>query len=265
MNVALPAIIAFFIFLPGFILRAQLKQAERTSLDFSPFGQVVAEAVICSLLAHSVWLIFTSLLTHQSFDPLVMMKLLSGAPLIQESAAKSVADSFNSVVIYFVTLVVASFVLPKILREAIEKYRLDRVDSKFAWLFRLHDAPWYYLLTGADFPKDKIPSMIKVSAIVEVAKEAVLFVGVLDEYFLSTDGQLDRLVLQGVVRRSLAKDKSKDGAIEDPILADAPSIDRFYEIDGDYFVLRNSDIKTLNIEYVYLSPPQTESSIAAPD
>jgi hypothetical protein len=46
MNVALPALIAFFILLPGFIFRTNLKRAERTSLDFSPFGQIVAEAIL---------------------------------------------------------------------------------------------------------------------------------------------------------------------------------------------------------------------------
>lgn len=43
MNVALPALIVFFLLLPGFIFRTNLKRVERTSLDFSPFRQVVAE------------------------------------------------------------------------------------------------------------------------------------------------------------------------------------------------------------------------------
>lgn len=251
MNVALPAIIAFFIFLPGFILRNQLKKAERTSLDFSPFGQVVAEAVICSLCAHTLWLLLTYFAFQQTLEPVVLMKLLSGAPLIQESAAQSFAENFTLIISYFITLLAASFVLPKFSRQAIAKYRLDRYDSKLAWLLRLHDAPWYYLLTGADFPKADVPSMIKVSAIVEVAKEAVLYVGVLDEYFLGTDGQLDRLVLQNVVRRAISKDKNTTKP--DSILTEYSDENRFYSIDGDYFVLRNSDIKTLNIEYVYLS------------
>lgn len=46
MNVALPAIVIFFVLLPGFIIRTRLKRAERTSLDFSPFSEVVAEAVV---------------------------------------------------------------------------------------------------------------------------------------------------------------------------------------------------------------------------
>jgi len=44
MNVALPALIVFFLLLPGFVFRTNLKRVERTSLDFSPFGQLVTEA-----------------------------------------------------------------------------------------------------------------------------------------------------------------------------------------------------------------------------
>jgi len=52
MNVALPALIVFFLLLPGFIFRTNLKRAERTSLDFSPFGQVVAEGILWASVQH---------------------------------------------------------------------------------------------------------------------------------------------------------------------------------------------------------------------
>lgn len=52
MNVALPALIVFLLLLPGFIFRTNLKRSERTSLDYSPFGHVVAEAVLWAL-AHA--------------------------------------------------------------------------------------------------------------------------------------------------------------------------------------------------------------------
>lgn len=61
---------------------------------------------------------------------------------------------------------------------------------------RFHDAPWYHLLTGADFEKDKLPDYINVSAIVDVVGTPCLFQGMLDDFFSSPDGQLDRLVLE---------------------------------------------------------------------
>lgn len=251
MNVALPAIVIFFVLLPGFILRTRLKRAERTSLDFSPFGEVVAEAVVWSVLVHCLWLFLSYVIAGQVFQPLVLVKLLSGAVTVQESAAIAFAGSFWWITAYFVSLLIAAFAFPVVLRTLIVKYRLDRSSSRFNYIFRFHKAPWYYLLTGADFAEAEAPDMVLISAIVEVAKEAVLYVGVLDEFYVDSEGQLDRLVLQNVARRPLSKDKSvveaDDGNVVNTELA------RFYEVDGDSFVLRYSETITLNIQYVTLS------------
>ena len=248
MNIALPALIAFLLLLPGFIFRTRLKRAERTSLDFSPFGQVVAEAVLWSLLAHLTWLALSAILFGQRFKPLVLMKLLSSAPLSQADASADVAGSFEWIAIYFVSLFVASFLIPTILRSTISRYRLDRSTSPWGSVFRFHEAPWYYLLSGADFSDDDAPDFIVISAIVEIAKEAVLFVGILDEFFVDPEGKLDRLVLQGVSRRPMAADKN--GTDPD----NGGDAERFYEVDGDSFVLRYSETITLNVQYV--KPPR---------
>ena len=93
MNVALPAIVIFFVLLPGFILRTRLKRVERTSLDFSPFGEVVAEAVVWSVLVHCAWLGLANVIAGQTFQPLVLLKLLSGAVTVQEGAAAAFAQA----------------------------------------------------------------------------------------------------------------------------------------------------------------------------
>jgi hypothetical protein len=48
-------------------------------------------------------------------------------------------------------LLVASHVVPALIRRAISTFKLDRIDTVAGSVFRFHDAPWYYLLTGADF------------------------------------------------------------------------------------------------------------------
>lgn len=247
MNVALPALIVFLLLLPGFICRTRLKRAERTSLDFSPFGQIAAEAVLWSLFAHLLWLAISFLLFRHRVEPIVLIKILSSAPASQVEASNAVANDIGWISTYFVTLLLASFAIPTFIRSMISKFRLDRAGSPLSAVFRFHEAPWYYLLTGADFSKDEEPDFILISAIVEVAKEPMLYVGVLDEFFVDSEGQLDRLVLQDVARRPIANDKSRPGA--EPIDED----NRFYEIDGDSFVLRYSEAITLNIQYVKLT------------
>lgn len=247
MNIALPALIAFLLLLPGFIFRTRLKRAERTSLDFSPFGQIVAEAVLWSFFAHLIWLALSDIVFSQRFQPLVLMKLLSSAPPSQADAAVAVAANFDWIAAYFGSLFIASFLIPTVVRATISTYRLDRSSAPWGSVFRFHDAPWYYLLTGADFTEEEAPDFIVISAIVVVAKEAVLYVGVLSEFFVDAEGQLDRLVLQGVSRRPIAKDKNGIDA------DDGSDSGRFYEVDGDSFVLRYSETITLNVQYVKLT------------
>ncbi|WLI87693.1 hypothetical protein Q4S45_13175 [Massilia sp. R2A-15] len=247
MNVALPAIIVFLLLLPGFIFRTRLKRADRTSLDFSPFGQIAAEAVLWAILAHLFWLTISYVLFRYRVEPIVLIKLLSSAPASQVEATNEVAKNTRWISAYFISLLLASFSIPTMIRSLISRFRLDRLASPFSSVFRFHEAPWYYLLTGADFSHEEAPDFIVVSAIVEVAKEAVLYVGVLDEFVVDSGGQLDRLVLQGVVRRPIENDKPKPGSDH------TDDVDRFYKIDGDSFVLRYSEAITLNVQYVKLT------------
>ena len=246
MNVALPALITFLVLLPGFIFRTGLKKVERTSLDFSPFGQVAAEAVLWALGAHLLWLFLSYVLFQHRFEPVVLMQLLSSNPAGQAEAAVAVGNAFDWIAAYFVSLIAGAYALPKLVRSAISRFRLDRQASPLSGVFRFHEAPWYYLLTGADFSREEAPDLIVISAIVEVAKEAILYVGVLDEFFVDAEGNLDRLVLQGVSRRPIASDR-QHGAGEGEGLTD-----RFYEIEGDSFVLRYGETVTLNVQYVKL-------------
>jgi hypothetical protein len=241
MNVALPALIVFLVLLPGFIFRTRFKRVERTSLDFSPFGRIAAGAVMSAAVAHLLWLSIAWLLFGRRFEPIVLLQLLSSAPASQVAAIAEVANDFGLIAAYFVTLLFASFAFPALLRSAITKYRLDRASSPLRPLLRFHEAPWYYLLTGADFEREDAPDFVIVAAIVEIGKEAMLYTGVLDSFFFDAEGQLDRLVLQGVSRRPLANDKT--------VVDDAT---RFYPVDGDSFVLRYSEMITLNVQYVHL-------------
>lgn len=253
MNVALPALIVFIILLPGFIFRSGLKRAERISVDFSPFGRVVAEAVLWSVFVHSAWLTLSYVLFSRQFDPVVFMNLLGSVTGSQARAAQQVGAEFTWIAAYFVSLIVASHVVPIFVRNAISKFRLDRYDAPFSSVFRFHDAPWYYLLTGADFEEDEEPDFIYISAIVEVAKEAVLYVGILDDFYFDADGQLDRLILQKVSRRPIASDKPVEQLLNEKIVR------RFYPIDGDNFVLRYSEAITLNVQYIKLTATESIS------
>lgn len=123
MNVALPALIVFLLVLPGFIFRSRFKRAERDSLDYSPFGQVAAEAVMWAGCAHLLWLAVSYQLFGHSLDPVVLMKLLSSDPGGQARATDAVGRDFGWISAYFITLTAVSYILPKILRAIISRCR----------------------------------------------------------------------------------------------------------------------------------------------
>ena len=239
MNLALPALLFFLIVLPGFLFRSRLKLAEQTSLDYSPFGRVVTEALLWSIALHGLWLTLGSALgTTLRTDAL--LGLMSSSSDRQSAGIDAVTASSLRVFAYFASLYVFAFVVPHLLRLSTSRLRLDRAGSPLSSLFRFHDAPWYYLLTGADFADAEQPDYILVAAIVDVAGAATLYVGTLADFFFDPDGRLDRVVLENVSRRPLASDRTPDDH------------ERFYPIEGDYFVIRYAEAITFNVRYVKL-------------
>lgn len=244
MSIALPALVVFIVLFPGIVVRSRIKLVEQASLDYSPFGQIIAEAVVWSAILHTVWIALMHVVTTRVFRPDLVLKLLGTDTTSQTRALDQVAARAYPVLLYFGSLTVAAYLGAYAFRRVVKAYRLDRLGSRFDWVFRFTKAPWYYLLSGADFDVDHVPDFIAVSAIVNIGGQPILFTGILGDFFLDKDGNLDRVVLKEVMRRPLSKDK--DGE------AEGPQLERFYPIEGDYFVLRYSEAITLNIEYIKL-------------
>lgn len=240
MNIALPALVVFLVLLPGFIARSQIKLAEREKLDYSPFGAVVAEGLIWSAALHATWLTACAGL-GRFLDLRILLGLLSASPTLQAEAIALAHAESGQIAWYFGSQFLAAALFTPLIRRLITRYRLDRADSPLAWLLRFRRAPWYYLLSGADFAADDAPDLISIAAVVDVSGEPYLYVGSLVDYYFDAEGRLDRLVLEAVQRRPLAADKF---ATENP--------ERFYGIDGDYFVVRYEQVISLNVRYVRL-------------
>ncbi|MBB2487709.1 hypothetical protein H5407_20930 [Mitsuaria sp. WAJ17] len=250
MNFALPTLAVFALLLPGFIARSRIKRIERQSLDYSPFGQIVSEALLWALALHLLWCGLAWLMTAYEPRPEVLLRLLGSDNARQAQSVEAIAAMAGPITVYIGSLLLFAYLMPTALRRLISHWRLDSQHSRLSPWLRFSGAPWYYLLTGADFPRDEAPDLIAVSAIVNVAGEGYLYTGLLSDYFLDTEGKLDRLVLRAVMRRPLAADKPDPaGEGGNPLRF----TDRFYVVDGDYFVLRYSELITLNVEYIKLA------------
>lgn len=262
MEIALPAIIIFLLVSPGFIFRAQFKRAERETFDYSPFGIVVGQAFLWTLVLHGLWLTITWWVFNSALDIKTLMQLLS--PTSQQENASSfdaVSEDVARITSYFVSLYVFCWFVPLALRKQIVKYRLDREDFPLSWLLRM-DAPWYYLLQGANLTKK--PAVVFISVLVDVSGKAILYYGILVSYTVDRHtGELNRIVLSGVFRWEL------EGFDQAKTPEDKMKISE--SIDGNCLVISYDETITLNIKYLHeftdteQPPPDPGKTDAQPD
>jgi hypothetical protein len=82
--------------------------------------------------------------------------------------------------------------------------------------------PWYYELKGKLEPPTNDTnqavffshSCIFITCMINSGKDTYLYTGVLDDFYLNTDGSLDRIVLTEVFRRPLKNNSHKSQGVE---------------------------------------------------
>jgi uncharacterized membrane protein YwzB len=223
----LAALLIILFFLPGFVFNLAYYDSESIPLNISLTHKAVASLLITMVL--HVMGLFILYCAGQAINFNLFLMLLSGVH----------SDLFNSItnhtiilaVSYLICLYFLAFFAGAILRWSIKKYRLDRYH-----FFRI-DNSWYYLFKGL-YWKEGQHDGVKIAATMEIAGVSYLYVGILDNFFLNKEGSIDRLILASASRRLLKNDKNTVAESE-----------RFYPIDGHYFVLKYNEIKNLNVEY----------------
>ncbi len=236
MNVALSAVIVFFIIAPGFAFRSRYRRVERTSIDYAPLGETVLQGVAFAAILHLIWLGVARLFGWvPSLKDLLL--LLGSDPHAQSLAIERVAAHQYAVFAYFLTILLVPFVLAPAVRRLAERQHWHLPDSRLFRVFGI-DAPWYYLLRvhAAQRGADAL-----VAAVVNFGGKCYVVRGFVAEFFVKPSGELDRIVVLFADRRPLEADKGVDGP-------DSP--ERYYQIEGDSFVLRYSEAITLNVQYV---------------
>jgi hypothetical protein len=128
--------------------------------DFSPFGEVATEAVFCAAALHALWLLGCYWWLHETVSVEALFKLASSDAAGQVAAIKTVEASKGRVSAYLASLLAFSYFAPPAVRSVITRYKWDRSSSPLSTLFRFRKAPWYYLLTGADFEKGQEPDLV---------------------------------------------------------------------------------------------------------
>jgi hypothetical protein len=260
MNLAFPALFILLLVLPGIILRYTYARGPwrwESPTSITNFSDEIAYSVAFAVGLHLLWLLLVDLLGHPA-DMESAMSLLTGAygqdNVRFDQAVRSVSDHYGRVGSYFLTLYVAAGGLGFVLHAGVRRLGLDR-RTKF---LRFRNE-WYYLLSGEimEFSESPGPAPaidgVYLSAIVDHSDGSFLYRGIVRDFTFGRDGQLEKIVLTLAHRRKLGSDRE---ATQRSIAGGAaPPDDRYYMIEGDFFVLRYSETSTVNLDYFALLDP----------
>lgn len=243
MNLALPAVFLLVLLLPGLILISGFQGKiigrfiSSRVVDLRPMSVDWLLSFVASPILLYLWVELAESVTSFQVDARASFALLSGEG--DEAAIAAIADSWEAVSLFFVSLYIVSAAAGVGLHELV---RWKRLDVKFPFL-RFNNE-WHYLLSGELHGSDPKPDGALVTAAIDSEGKTYLYSGILDSFSYGPDGDLSKVTLRGAVRRAIATDR-KDGEQQKPLGTD----DRYYAIEGHRLVLWCGDVKTLNIRY----------------
>ena len=266
MNLAFQTLTLLFLLFPGFVMRStyngKLLRYRTFEESFPSLGAETLKIILLAVIVQAIGVAVANVIGAQFLGVRVALDavffLLAGnysnaAPFV--AAQRAVINYPGYVLLYFLVSVAAAGFAGRLAHMAVRHYRLD-VRTQY---FRFNNH-WHYLLSGETeelFAAGRAPiTFTSISTIVATKDAAYLYVGVLYDYVLDGKGNLERIILSGPVRRRRLATDRPSGESRRPVESDP----RFYEVEGDYFVLRASEMTTLNIEYWIAEPPAADSA-----
>lgn len=264
MSVAFPAVFLFVLVLPGIILhytysRGPWKWGNPTSLG--SLADEVAYSVAFAVGLHLCWVSLVEWLGYQ-VDLGAVLILLLGAygekSVYLPRAIAAVADHSVAISFYFLTLYILAAIVGCVGHIVVRAGKWDRKTT----VFRFKN-DWYYLLTGEvlEFADNPVAYRefdgVYLSAVVETGNRSYLYRGIVTDFTFDRTGGLDRIVLRDAHRRELEDD------VPDPHVYPSSKLDsRYHLIRGDFFVLRYSEIKTMNLDYFALELESEQEAVS---
>lgn len=265
MEFAASAVFLLILLLPGFILQtAYTKGFWRWNSPTSTRSlteQVPAAIVLASIL-HALWTTAAAAVGYPVNLRAVVM-LLIGAYGHEdahfESALVALTDNPYKIFFYFSSLCSLAAIIGYVSHFLVRQLGLDRSTR----IMRFNNQ-WFYLLSGEITQFKGSPDIdqevagVLLTTIVHHTDADYLYRGVVADFFFDKEGSLDRVLLTLAARRKLVDDRKTEeaGSLE--------SEARYYDIDGDYFVLKYAEMSTINVDYFFVDL-ETEEEVETID
>jgi hypothetical protein len=244
MSLAFSAVLIFLIFAPGAILRrSYLSGRFSKKFIYSSAIDEVIWAIIPGTLLHLMMIFFTQAVTDYRVDFSTLGLLLVGAK--EDANTLRVFNILGRDILqiteYNLILWFCAISLGHGSRLLVQIFQLDlRFD------FLRFNNEWYYLLSGEGFElpagifeiRKRAQYDVWINALIETSNGSVLYSGLLEDFYLSRAGGLESIYLTQVARRYL--DEERTGQ---------PQRFSYYDVPGDLFVIKYSQVVNLNILY----------------
>ena len=282
MNLALPALVVFAIFLPGIIYRRNSTLAGPFRRERS-FADEVLDAAVATAVVH-LPLIAVISLTHPfglHVNLRAVATLLINKPPNAVAANETIGALVNNptaIAVYFLTACGFAKALARCHRawilsgdgpETLLPTQFQDEPNARRWaewegLFAvdgmtgepkqqsrsarfLHCAR---LVLGGAQPQTTSDVIALVAVVVEFGREPFLYLGLLEGVRFADDGTLDRIELANAYRRKLEDEVSPEEQRNQPPreFRDDP-LEGFYRVTGRRLILRSDEFKTMNIDY----------------
>ncbi|OYW71528.1 MAG: hypothetical protein B7Z37_27545, partial [Verrucomicrobia bacterium 12-59-8] len=261
--------------------------ANKYPVSIRPMTEEVSISLVWTLLLHMLWLGLFSAPFLLQFKPDVLNvgMVLHGPDGLNEAgyhkAFVAVVEDRRNLVIYFVSLYFASFLLGRGALWTVRHFRLDH-----DWMVVRLEDQWFYFLRGEifrfrefkNFLGENVPllSGTYISLVVSQGGADFLYKGFLWDFHLDREGKLDRLVLHHAIRSEFAP-KEKPAALadaengshsevalpvqaaeEDKKLSISDASWKFQRVSSQLFTVRYADCKTLACTYFYVRRPEAQ-------
>ena len=264
MNLALSAFILVLLLLPGGFFRVGYLRGlfRRSAITGQNFQDNLGWLIVGALLTHSVAIWLVGALLHRQVSYMLVLPVLAGQfgrdGVLLSNLIADLPRTQGYYAAYFVATFVLGYVLGLLLHLLVRRTGLDQRVN----ILRL-GSDWFYTLDpsahqlavgtrtnlfGRQIRVYLLPD-VYVSGVVEQNDVAYLYRGIVLDYSLDEKGNLERVELELAHRRRLSDDRpSGSQPPQDP-----SDHSRYYDIAGDRFILRMSEVKTLNVQYVYVA------------
>ncbi len=263
MNLALSAFILALLLLPGGFFRVGYLRGlfRRSAVTGQNFQDNLGWLIVGALLTHSVAIWLVGALLHRQVSYMLVLPVLAGQFGRDGVLLSNLIADLPRTQGYYAAYFVATFVLGYVLGLLHLLVRRTGLDQRVN-ILRL-GSDWFYTLDpsahqlavgtrtnlfGRQIRVYLLPD-VYVSGVVEQNDVAYLYRGIVLDYSLDEKGNLERVELELAHRRKLSDDRPSGS--QPP--QDSSDHSRYYDIAGDRFILRMSEVKTLNVQYMYVA------------